>query len=446
MAAEHRRGRSVQTAAGTEDLDPAMKIARNGASAHVDTSDTPPAVPSGWSAHRFPRVGAVVLGLAVGLILAEVGLRLVGPALVSPRLPLSYDREVIDRIATGQEYLTFDRGLGWVPTPNAERSASSVRYRHDQAGLRADREYAPIPQAGIQRFAAYGDSFTYCYEVDLRDCWTQRLEETLPSTEVLNFGVPGWAADQAWLRYQRDGAAWQPCAVLIGHMVENINRVVNRFRPFLWPVTTQPLVKPRYVLEGDRLVLLPVPTDRPDDLKDPAWVEAQLGPHDAWYFPGTFVPNPLDRFEVIRLARTAAYRIGRLEDGEAWSLSWAERMYHPGTEAFDVLTAVLTHFAEQVRADGATPVVLVFPHLAELRSQREGGPEPHAVLVAALQQRGIATIDLTEALGEQAGDASVDDLMLSGGHYGPRGNAIVARTLAAQLPALTAETCGAGAG
>jgi hypothetical protein len=122
--------------------------------------------------------------LALAVILAEVGLRLAGPALAGPRLPLSYDRVAIDRLATGQEYLTFDPGLGWVPTPNAQGSDNLAHYRYNQAGLRADRDCAPTPPAGIRRFAAYGDSFTYCYEVDFSDCWTQRLEEMLPSTEV----------------------------------------------------------------------------------------------------------------------------------------------------------------------------------------------------------------------------------------------------------------------
>jgi hypothetical protein len=176
--------------------------------------------------------------------------------------------------------------------------------------------------------------------------------------------VPGWAADQAWLRYQRGGTAWHPCAVLIGHMVENINRVVNQLQALPRAGTAQA------ALHAGRGPPGPAPgSHRPEDLKDPARVT-----HATSRAPSSRAH--LDRFEVIRLARTAAYRAGRQE----WPLSWAEVTYQPGTEAFHVLTAVLIHFGEQVRAEGATPVVLVFPHIAELHSYRSGGPEPHAAL------------------------------------------------------------------
>src|SRR5207249_3786660 len=115
-----------------------------------------------------------------------------------------------------------------------------------------------IPSPGVRRILAYGDSFTHCEDVEIQDCWTSRLEQLLPGTEILNLGVNGYAPDQAWLRYRRDGAAWRPCAVLIGSMVENINRVVNRFRPFYSPTVELPLAKPRFVVEQGRPVLLPI--------------------------------------------------------------------------------------------------------------------------------------------------------------------------------------------
>lgn len=104
----------------------------------------------------------------------------------------------------------FDADLGWVTTPGAERVADNARYRHNEDGLRADTTYPRTPGTGIRRITAYGDSFTYCDEVDQRLCWTQRLEDLLPETEVLNFGVVGYSPDQAWLRYQREGGPGVP--------------------------------------------------------------------------------------------------------------------------------------------------------------------------------------------------------------------------------------------
>jgi hypothetical protein len=384
-------------------------------------------------------LSAVVFGLALGAALAESGLRLL-PAVATPRLPLSYDTGAIREAASERSTLSFDPTLGWVNTPGARRTWGGVRYRNNRDGLRADREYSATPTPGVRRFAAYGDSFTYCQEVELANCWTEELGKLLPESETLNLGVPSYAIDQAWLRYERDGNTWHPCAVLIGHMVENVNRMVNRFRPFYNAATGLPLAKPRYLVEDGRPVLLPNPAQRPQQLEDAAWVEANLGPHDAWYFPGTFVANPLDRLELARLARTAAYRFDR-RDGEEWTRAGAERAYRPGAESLEVAAAVLAGFAERVRADGATAIVLVFPMGGDIVAQRDSMPKAHAPLLEELQRRGIPTVDLTDALGEDARHSELPTL--GARHYRPHENGVVARTLAKRLPTLAADTCGA---
>ena len=68
-------------------------------------------------------------------------------------------------------------------------------------------------------------------------------------------GGPG----QALLRYRRDGVKFHPHVVLIGFMSENINRVVNTFRPFYFPRSGVPFSKPRFALRGGDLVLIPNP-------------------------------------------------------------------------------------------------------------------------------------------------------------------------------------------
>jgi hypothetical protein len=389
------------------------------------------------------RMSAALIGLTLALMMAELGLRLAGSRLAGPRLPLTYDHRAIDDFASAQYRFILDRDLGWVTKPNVAFVAAEqpgVLYRHNDAGLRADRDYTRTAAAGIRRIEAYGDSFTYCEEVNLSDCWTWRVEETLTNTEVLNYGVPASAADQAWLRYQRNGSSGQSCAVLIGHTLENIVRLVNRFRPFMHPATSTPLAKPRFILEEDRLVLLANPAAEPQDLKDPLWVEANLGPHDFWYFPGLFVPNPFDRLELVRLARTIRYRTNR--ESANWTTTWAERMYRPGTETLDVLAAVLAQFAHEVRVNGATPIVLVFPTIHEIAGERDGLGKPHASLLKELKRHGVPTIDLSDALGREARGSGLETLISRGGHYSTKGNAAVARTLARQLPSLTAETCG----
>ena len=380
-------------------------------------------------------VGLVVFGLLLALILGEVGLRVVQPFSSESLLPLVYKRDRLRRLANGDTYVRFDRELGWVTNPDTVRRDTRVTYQNNRAGLRADREYPTEAPSGIRRLAAFGESFTYCQEVDASDCWTDKLEKLWPGTEVLNFGVPGYGPDQAWLRYQRDGGQYASCAVLIGFMVENVNRVVNRFYPFYQPDTGLVAGKPRFLLAADGLSLLPSPVSDPGQLEDPAWVEAALGPEDRWYYPGLFTPRLLDSLSLFRVGRTARYRFER-DDAPTRRM---RASYQSEDEAYQITGRILVAASRQVRSTGATPVVILFSPASEIDAIVHGSPPVHAPLVAWLQREGISVVDTTDAVVAEARQVGVDPLIQF--HYRPQGNEIIARVLAEMLPGRVGATC-----
>ena len=381
------------------------------------------------------RASLALLGLALGVLLAELVLRVAQPVSSEDLLPLSYQAR-LRRAVAGGAYFRFDQALGWAPPPGVSRRSDGVTYASNRAGLRADREYPTGPPPGVRRLAAFGESFTFCQDSNLPECWTTKLERAWAGTEVLNFGVSGYGPDQAWLRYQRDGPAYPACAVLIGYMVENINRVVTRFYPFYQPSTGLIFSKPRFVLDGEGLALVPNPVSDHQQLGEPQFVEQTLGPGDRWYFPGVFVANPLDRLDLVRLVRTSAYRYHHgdpLGDGLA-------RAYRERGEAFQVAGRVLIEFARQVRRDGAIPIVVVFSPASEIEAALAGRDAIYAPLLEWLAREGVATIDVTDALVDEARRSGVSAVAIH--HYTARGNDIVARTLARRLPEVVGAPCG----
>jgi hypothetical protein len=388
----------------------------------------------------FRRLPIILFGLLLGLIVGEIGLRIVAPVKAEDLLPLPLDRGGLERIAAGDTYVAFDSTLGWTVTPSLSRAANSATYRSNSAGMRGDREYALVPPETGPRLAAFGDSFTHCDDVENDECWTAQLEAEAPGAEVLNFGVSGYAPDQAWLRYQREGRAYHPCAVLIGYMVENVNRVVNRFRPFYQPETGITLGKPRFVLRGNGLELLPVPARSALDYADAAWVERELGPNDFWYYPGVFATSPLDLSQVVRLGRTVTYQRKfdplRSDNDEARDIGWA---YRPGSEGLEVASRILIEFARQVEADGATPVVLIFGRKSDVVAMRHNEKKVYEPLLQRLNRANVSTIDLTERLFAAAKDSGVERLIDK--HYRALGNAVVADGLARRLQKVTPATC-----
>jgi hypothetical protein len=387
------------------------------------------------------RAALVLLGLALAVLVADTAFRVVMPARADELLPLPYRTDAVRQIADGEAYVAFDELLGWRLRPGARWAHNGVQFEANAAGLRAPREYAARPDGATRRIAAFGDSFTFCDEVAYADCWSARLEQEWPGTEVLNYGVPGYGPDQAWLRYGREGRDLAPCAVLIGYMPENIHRVVNRFRPFYQPTTGLFLPKPRFLLDGDGLALLPQPADEPADLLDAAWVERQLGPHDSWYYPGLFARSPADLLASVRLMKTAAYKANTSQNAFAANdEARLVRAYEERGEAFEVARRVLGGFARQVKADGLTPVVVFFGRELDIVARRHGEDRVYEPLLDQLKEDGLATIDVTEALGREARRRSVHELVDK--HYRPTGNAVVARMLAEKLPSLVGGTCG----
>ena len=320
------------------------------------------------------------------------------------------------------------------------RAANSATYTSNSAGMRATREYELTPPATGPRLAAFGDSFTHCDDVENDECWTSQLEAEVPGSEVLNFGVSGYAPDQAWLRYQQEGRAYRPCAVMIGFMVENVNRMVNRFRPFYQPDTGITLGKPRFLLQGDGLNLLPLPARSALDYADPAWVERELGPNDFWYYHGLFSGDLLDYSQFVRLGRTVAYQRKfeplRADNEDARDIGWA---YRPESEGLELAARVLIQFARQVEADGATPVVLIFGRKSDVVALKNNDKKVYEPLLQRLNRADVSTIDLTERLYQESRRTGVERLIDK--HYRALGNAVVADGLSRRLQKVTANTC-----
>jgi hypothetical protein len=281
-----------------------------------------------------------------------------------------------------------------------------------------------VPAPGAERVLCFGDSFTWCDVVNDTDAWPHRLELAHPGREVLNFGVSGYGTDQALLRYRRDGRGLGAHVVLLGILLDNAGRNVNRYRPLWYPASTACVAKPRFALEQDELVLVPQPYATSADLLDAVAdgsVLARLAEHEHWRGPRL---GPLRFSTVARLAAAwSAYRarsVPRL---------WRDRDGEP----YRVTLALAEACAREARADGAELyAVLVFPREADLAAVQSGGERFWQPFLDDLAVRGIAALDLSVPLLELASGARASSLYVEG-HLDPRGNRAVAEYVDAWL-------------
>ncbi len=214
----------------------------------------------------FNRLLLIFSGVLVALLIAEVGLRRLGP-MVDP--------------AAKNEWLGC---VGWAGQPHQVVSYTTDQFstteRINSAGL-PDVEHSYRKPNGVYRILIIGDSFVEAYQVSLEQSFPRLLEKMLnerrspeaPRFEVIKAGYRSWGTDQEWLYFQCEGFKYQPDLVLLGFTV---NDVVDNYTPLKakmvgWPENSPP--KPFFTLENGELKRQNFPFPPP-----PAEVQPQTWP------------------------------------------------------------------------------------------------------------------------------------------------------------------------
>jgi hypothetical protein len=197
-------------------------------------------------------------------------------------------------------YIIINPVLGWAIKPNGFNRILKA----NSQGIRANKEYQLSPADGSIRIAAFGDSFVHCDGVKNEDTWEEQLSSLKAHLEVINFGVGGYGLDQAFLRYKTEGRLYHPHIVLIGFMEENLNRLVNVFRPFYVPGL--PFTKPRFIVKNNQLILLTNPLKNLEDynilLNNPKSLLSKVGEND-YHFKAEIKEGVLDFSPSIRILK-----------------------------------------------------------------------------------------------------------------------------------------------
>ncbi len=324
--------------------------------------------------------------------------------------------------------------LGWTNEPGARRrlegrkDASPFTININTQGLRGRKTYPLVPEEDRVRILAFGDSFTFGTEVNAEDSWTENLSTFAPQVEVLNFGVPAFGLDQALLRYEEEGRQFNPHIVLMGFVTENIKRHVNVYRPFLYRGSL-PAAKPRFLLSGESLKLLPNPLPTPehyeDLLENESKVIATLGAHD-YYYRMDCRPGRFDLLPSVRLGKILRWNLRENPGADAVLL---DNQYNTESEAFQVTVRIFERFSRAVIEDGAKPVAVIFPHGDDIKRFRQAQDKSYLPLLEHLEHHGIDYVDLMDAFQRAGRTHPPHDFLGRSGYYSPLANMVVAHHL-----------------
>ncbi len=380
------------------------------------------------------RIAGILLPVILCLALSEGAVRLLtkrdssgqlyfqGGRLWPYTIPVARVAHNLEKYAERPDsYNMYHPRLGWVTRPSSV--SDNGLYRSNSIGLRSHREVEPSPPDGVLRIALFGDSHTHGDDIAYEQSWGYRLEELLAETgagaEVLNFGVGGYGMDQAYLRWQIDGARYRPDVVVFGLAPSNIARNLNVFRSLLVHRTNIPFSKPRFVLEGDELRLINSPTLPIEGilptLED--FAGSTLRPYEFFY-----TEDYADRWWLHSvLLNVGAKAIRRRLVGET-TVACRGIDEEPARTA----SAIVDAFASEVAASGARFFVAHLPHRKDMRGYHAAGRFCYDDLLRRLDERH-------SLIRMESYFTDPDFERYLAGHYSAEGNELIARAVAEQI-------------
>lgn len=291
--------------------------------------------------------------------------------------------------------------------------------------------------------AAFGDSFTYCAQVKDEETWEEYLSALLQSN-VYNFGTSAYGTDQAYLKYLSVSPKVRTPVVLLGIYTENINRLLNVYRPFYFKQTGMKATKPRYILKQDKLVLLPNPVKSRDEIKNLQNIDflRQIGRNDFWFKldnldKSDFWSNtdyPELKFPYVKILfnkRIWKEMINKRGDNRADDL-----MPRPHTDLWNnaeaqiLMFKIIESFAADAKKYNSVPMIVILPSIREVKEKIVNGKssEGEQKILEYCRAHHIIVFDCIELFAKQAGSVTEMESYFKG-HVSPKGNKIIAAAL-----------------
>lgn len=328
--------------------------------------------------------------------------------------------EFIDRIAYNNYLNIRDDLLGW-----PEQSERTI-----------PRFTPAFPQPGSECLSLYGDSFVFAYDVDDQHAWGNALAERL-DCRVENFGVAGYGTDQAYLRFVNNIEDQSPITIL-GFFPENALRNVNQYRFFLSGGELFSF-KPRFILEDEKLTLIPLPTVTYDELPTFFQTPEQFLSHESFLPDSEYGPVNFSFPYTFSLMHTA-----KQEQTINWLLnkpSWG-KFLQPGhsTHSFEITSAIIEAFMNECAIRAKRCLVILFPSPSSFAWYQEHQTLISQPLVDQLTSQDIELLTLTPALAQLLNGDDFCELLSKPkqcvGHFNNRGNQMIADIVADHLSQL----------
>jgi len=348
----------------------------------------------------------------------------------------------------------YDSEFGWVRKPNTfhieNGKEGSTKWTINSIGARTNPNFENLES----RISCYGDSFTFCRQVNDDETWECYLSE-LQHTNILNFGVGNYGLDQTLLRLKREYPKNKTEIVIIGIVPDTISRILSIWKHYYEYGNTFGF-KPRFILTENNLRLIKNPIDHESKFFHYEKYLDQIKENDFFYhnkfkkekirFPYsiTILKNIKRNFSIIywilliQIYKKLKKDVSNIE----WNpmrtimrinLNWRIKLYQDPS-AIMLLKEIIKEFIKIMQEKNATLVLVFLPQKDDVNFIRKNFHFYKNTLLEIKRLDNLCVIDLTDYLINQKNlDELYSDPNNYGGHFSKQGNKIIANILNEEL-------------
>ncbi|NDB88593.1 MAG: hypothetical protein EB164_06680 [Thaumarchaeota archaeon] len=345
----------------------------------------------------------------------------------------------------------YDSELGWIRKPNTDGIEKSndmeSKWTINGIGARANPGFDDRQST----ISCYGDSFTFCRQVNDDETWEHYLSE-LQDTNVKNFGVGNYGLDQTILRLKREYPKNKTEIVIIGVVPDTISRILSSWKHYYEYGNTFAF-KPRFVIKNEKLVLIKNIIDEESKFRSYERFLPEIKKNDFFYknkFRKEIIRFPYSIYLLRNLSRNLQIIFwvlanelmkGSKSKKNEWNpmkiimrvnLRWRVKLYH-NIEARTLFEKILDEYASYARQNNFMPVFCVLPQKDDVNFVRTNASF-YKEFLHSLHIEKLKIIDTTDKLMlEKDLDSLYSDNNEYGGHYSSRGNKRIAEIINEEL-------------
>ena len=349
----------------------------------------------------------------------------------------------------------YDQELGWVRKPNTEHNeiGENSRVTKWTTNSNASRTNPDFDDMHSE-ISCYGDSFTFCRQVNDNETWEHYLSKSL-NTNIQNFGVGNYGIDQSLLYLKKNFQKNKTNIIILAVVPDTISRIVSVWKHYYEYGNTFGF-KPRFFLQKNNLVLNKNPINSQEKFSNYEKYLEEIRNNDFFYknkfrkekisFPYsiTVFRNAKRNFRIIYwVLKIQNLKKKGIDTKEIdWNpmkiimeinLKWRLRLFKD-SETTKLLKEIIQEFSDFVKTNESKPVFAFLPQKDDLIFIKKNHNFFQNFLNELNSIKDLHIIDFTNILVK---DPNLDELFSDnneyGGHYSKYGNEVIASIFEQEL-------------